>query len=541
MSSIRQTAYKHGYFSTIIHRDAESYVRLATMTESSLGDLLPVFKREAKQRMLTLTALFSGVALVMLVVALAIPKRFEASTLLFAEASNIIKPLMEGRAVTTGVADQVAISTQVVMSRRILREILVFGGWVNAPPAKQPDPLTEEKLLNQLRIRIKIESQHEQMIRITYNDTDPKRAFMVTNRLAEIYIREATEDKVRESREAFEFIDKQVKEYGAKLTQEHEKVLAQARGEGGATPLSAEPISPTPPSSSRVPAEQLAALRSEEAALLAQLPHKLEHPAADSQREKEQLRARVAQLKSELDRLLVAYTEEHPEVKRVRRELAVAEDRVSEARLADDNLLAGDDEVTRAITAEIKEVRRKIASAGGSVRRAPAEHRPELAEARSDPGLKSVGQNTTLSELLRRYEATRDVYQDLLKRRENARVSMEIDAQHRGFTFRVEEPAEIPITASGLRLMHLTLAGLIFAMVVPMGYLFVLVRLDARVRSPLQIERLARVPLLGSISYSSERHDKSRYRYRQFLSALMVVCVLAAYITAFVIKLRRTS
>ena len=47
----------------------------------------------------------------------------------------------------------------------------------------------------------------------------------MTNKLAEIYIRESDEAQTRESREAFEFIDKQVKEYGEKLATYHQQVL----------------------------------------------------------------------------------------------------------------------------------------------------------------------------------------------------------------------------------------------------------------------------------------------------------------------------
>src|SRR6185312_2911244 len=146
-----------------------------------------------------------------------------------------------------------------------------------------------------------------------------------------------------------------------------------------------------------------------------------------------------------------------------------------------------------------------------------------------DPEMRTVGRDTALSELLRRYEATRDVYQDLLKRRENARVTMELDAKHRSFNMRIQEPAELPATASSLRLMHLVLIGLILAVLVPLGY---------RVLSPAQIHRL--VPLLGSISYAPSVREKSRLRTKEFLALLMVIGVFVVYLTVFVIKLKTT-
>ena len=82
-----------------------------TSDPTSLSDHVKVFAKEAQRRLLTLTALFAVVAVVALGVGLMLPKRYDASTLILVEANNIIKPLMEGRAVPTSVADQTAVVT----------------------------------------------------------------------------------------------------------------------------------------------------------------------------------------------------------------------------------------------------------------------------------------------------------------------------------------------------------------------------------------------------------------------------------------------
>src|SRR5436190_7989345 len=141
------------------------------------------------------------------------PKKYDASTLILVEANGAMKPLLEGRAVASNIADETAVVNQIVLGRKIMREMLVFGGWVPAPPAKQPDPREAERLLTRLRSRIKIDSKDD-FVRISFTDNDPKRTYLVANKLADIYLRESMAGKERESREAFEFIDKQVKEYG---------------------------------------------------------------------------------------------------------------------------------------------------------------------------------------------------------------------------------------------------------------------------------------------------------------------------------------
>src|SRR4029078_9250988 len=90
--------------------------------------------------------------------------------------------------------------------------------------------------------------------------------------------------------------------------------------------------------------------------------------------------------------------------------------------------------------------------------------------------------DAVLSEMVRRYNATKDVYEDLFKRRENARVSMDLDDEHRGLTLRVQEPAEMPAVASSVRLMYVALGGLTFAFAVPLVLLIGLVKVDPLVR-----------------------------------------------------------
>jgi polysaccharide chain length determinant protein (PEP-CTERM system associated) len=520
-----------------------------------LGDIVGLALKEGRRRLLPLAAMFSGVAIVALAVVITTPKVWEASALIIAEGHNIMKPLLEGRAVPTTIADQTALVNQVMQSRRIMREIATLAG---EPILK--DPREEEKLLFKLRGRVRISNEKGEMIRVSYRDSDPKRTYLVANQIADIYVREGAASKERESREAFEFIDKQVNEYAAKLGEAHEKLLAYYKGDdrpakaderaagaggdtGAATPDAHQPSRP------RVSPERLASLRAEEATLTSQLGRRPAAPAGETRNEtrqsEEHTRARILQLQAELDRLLTTYTDEHPDVKRVRRDLATANDemhKVVAARTSQDEAQkaasALDDSVTAAARGRLEEVRKQIAALTG-VRYRPRTGAPALLPAAREvvPEMRNVGQDTQLSEFLHRYEATRDVYQDLLKRRENARVSMEMDVEHQGLTLRVQEPAEMPLTATGLRMFQQTAIGLLLATLIPLGFLVGFVRLDPRVRNATQIERLARLPLLIAIPPALSPNEAVRDRSRRAMAIALVACTLAVYGIVFVVRL----
>lgn len=526
----------------------------------SMRDLLDVVLKEGRKRFFMLGALFCVIAIVGLLVGLAMPKKWEASTLLIAEERNIIKPLMEGRAVPTTITDQKAVVSQIMYSRKILREVLAFAGLLQ-PKMGAAD---EERLMNQFKGRIKISSPRDELIRISYSDNDRVRTFKVTNKLAEIYVREGAEAKERESREAFDFIAGRVQEYGEKLTTAHQDLLAYINGQdkGPARGAGAEAAAPAPGSEAGTPPprptgrtavspEQLAALRAEEATLTAQLGRKAVS-TTDSRQTEEQYRSRVLQLEAEVNRLVTRFTDEYPEVKRAKQDLEIARQDLQTAEQARADrekaraaATALDDDVSRAARARLDEVQRQISVATGRPRRpSPLLLRgvpvaqPNAPVTTTEREMQSVGTDTTLSELLRRYEATRDVYQDLLKRRENARVSMDLDVERRGLTLRIQEPAEIPATAVSMRLLHVTIIELLVAFLGPLAFLFAIVRLDPKVRSDWQIERVARVPVLATIPDVPAAREKRRDRRKGLLVMAMIGGVFVLYGIVFLIKQR---
>jgi polysaccharide chain length determinant protein (PEP-CTERM system associated) len=520
-----------------------------------IRDLLQLLLKEGRRHLVVLGVAFSALAVVGLMIGLVMPKKWEASAVLMAEERNILKPLMEGRAVPTTIADQKAIVTQLVLSRRILREVLTFGGWITQKTNAQD----QERLLGQIRGRIRITSPRDELIKITYQDSDRWRAYKVANKLAEVYVREATTAKERESREAFDFVSKRVKEYGEKLTEAHQDLLAYYNGQDrpktgdAATAAVGDDSAARPPGTPRagISPAQLAALRAEEATLTAQLGRPSGGPTAGESRQiEEQYRARVLQLEGEVNRMAARYTDEYPEMKKAKRDLAIAKEDLRNAELARGDrekaravASALDDDLSRAARARLDEVQRQIAAATG-VRRRPSSRgavMPAVAVAVPAPAtpeseVQRVGTDTTLSELLRRYEANRDVYQDLLRRRENARVSMDLDVERRGLTLRVQEAAELPAISSSMRLLHMTAIALAVAFLVPLALLFAVVRLDPKVRTRGQIERMTRVPVLAAIPDAPLPRDKERNRRQRSLVIIMVGGVLVIYAVVFIIR-----
>lgn len=508
-------------------------------TPEPLTETLALILKEGRRRLLAITGAFAFIAIIALPIGLNLPKRWDASTLILAERSNIIQPLMQGAAVSTEVTDQVAILNQIMARHRIMREVATFGGWLDGKQSRAE----EERIISKVKSRIKVDSPRPEMVRISYYDTDPAKAAKVANKLAEIYVREGSAAKERESKEAFDFIDKRVTEYAVKLTEAHQAVIARYREQQG------KPAGAAPAASGAAAAHAPVAQGAPRAAAPAAPPvRRVPVVSPEARRIEEQLSTRVGQLQNELSRLLSNYTEQHPDVVRVRRDLTAAQ---AELRSAVDARMATERAAVEAATSDdevIQAARASVQRSGGPVApraavpgvpgAVPGAFDPMNPMAAQDPTLRVVNQDVTLGELLNRYEATRAVYQDLLKRRENARVSMDLDAERRGLSLRVQEPAEIPATASSLRLLHLCLIGLVTAIAVPCGLLIALVKMDGRLRTERQVERFTKLPVLTTIPRAETPKTVSKDRFRTVLAAAMVAGVLAVYVVTMIVRVR---
>ena len=498
---------------------------------NSLISQIPSLRQEIRRRPVLLAGIFAAIALLALVVGVAIPKRFASSTTILVEENNIIQPLMEGRAVPTGIADRAAITREVASSRKVMQEVLKVGGWMDS----NPSPVQQDKLIDTISSRIDITNPAENLIQISYTDSSPTRAYAVTKRLADLVISESLAAKERESRQAFEFINQQVGQYHAKLTDAERKLEAYRTVNPDARPgVSADVNARIGELRRTVETERLDLIdqRSDEAALRAQLGGESKISAVESP--VTAMQAQLMDMQAQRRKLLLTYTDQYPDVVQLTQQIGDLQQMIDRAedqqqRGASSPGRLNDSAELNPLYAELRsklaEAQRQSAATDSKIASAQAMLNDELTRASNIGAAEGA-----LAELTRDYEVNQDLYQDLLKRRENARVSMNLDHDHQGLTFRIQEPAAMPLRPQGLRLMYVAIAGLLLALLVPLGVLLGLVRLDPRARSVQQIEAFSALPVVAVVpryrSAAIRRADK-RARLHAILLLLSVPVLYA--------------
>jgi polysaccharide chain length determinant protein (PEP-CTERM system associated) len=503
---------------------------------SAIAAMVPVAFEEWRRRPVMLAAVFTAIALAALAFGLMLPKKYNSTSTILVEESNIIKPLMEGRAVPTSVVSRAAITREVAFSRKVMNEILRTGGWLKSDPT----PLQQERAIEQITSRTIISNPRDNLIRVSYTDTDAARAHAVTKRFTELIIQESLATKERESRDAYDFIDSQVRAYHRKLTDAESKLEAYRKSNPDARPGIDGDVNSRIGELRRMvdtSRMELMDLESQGNALQGQLNGENEINVVQTRTG--QLLARMAEMETEKDKLLMNFTEQHPDVVRIQHQLRDLEEDLrreessQQARrtagasgapapgtgttldgTASFNPLYGE------LKSKLAENRRQAAAVSSRIATSQSLLDQELARSRH-----IAASESTLAELSRDYEVNRDLYQDLLKRRENARVSMSLDAERRGLSFRVQEPASFPLQGVGLRLVHVASAGLGAAALAPLVLLFGFVRLDPRVRSPYQIETVAALPVLGKVPRFQTAPSR-RMGTRRFVIAAMIFLVV---------------
>jgi polysaccharide chain length determinant protein (PEP-CTERM system associated) len=506
-------------------------------TASPLLTMLPIGLKEFRRRPAMLIGIFAAIALLALIVGVLLPKKYSSSTSILVEDRNIITPLMEGRAVATSVVDRASILREVAFSRRVMEEILVAGGWME----DNPTPVEKEKLIEKIGSRTVVTNTRANLIQITYTDSDPERAYKVTKRFADLVIQESLSTKERESSEAYEFIDSQVRQYHDKLTQAESGLEAFRNTTPDARPGIDADVNARIGELRRLIETgrmELIDLRSQEAALRSQLSGESEITMVQTRAG--QFRARMAELQSQRDQLLMTYTEQHPDVVRVQHQLRDLEEELRREEARPRVAVSGTSlDGSTTYNPLYSELRSKLAEA--SRRSAATAARVATAENLLAEELKRsqriAASESTLAELTRDYEVNRDLYQDLLKRRENARVSMNLDAEQRGLSFRIQEPAAMPLRPSGLRTMHIAGAGLLLGLLAPLALLFALIKFDPRVRSAKQLEKETGLTVIGTMPPYQTRQRRLQGARRMMLAAMIFTAVPVVYGLAYTLKL----
>jgi polysaccharide chain length determinant protein (PEP-CTERM system associated) len=492
--------------------------------------------KEAKRRRLALGILFAVIALLALLVGMFWPKKYEATTTILAQENNIITPLTAGLAAPTEVADRAGIAQEVIFSHKIMDKILVDGGWMKS----HPSPLQKADLIKRIQENTTITAPRPDLVQISYADTDPARSYKVTREMAQLFIEASLASKQKESTSAYEFMNSQVQAYAQKLQAIGDKMKEFLDTHADAAPGNQVDTN-TRIAQLRQEMEtariDIAQLGSKASTLGGQLSG--QSAVAVAQTRAGIYADEIAQLQAKLAQLKLTYTDSYPDVIRtrhqiddLRRQMKQAQDSPAPALPgAMGNGVVAFNPVYQDIATQRANVRGDLAAAEARLAASSSQLKDELERSK-----RVAATADEMATLTADYTTNQQIYQDLLRRREQARVSMELDKERRGLTFSIQDPAMMPLLPSGLRLAHFAAAGIALAALIPIGLLFGVSRYDPRVRSRELLEYSTGLPVLATIPHFETPEDDRKRHRRNVLIVLLLLGVAVCYLALFIIR-----
>lgn len=471
----------------------------------SVDQLIRVGINEAFANRWLMVGLFVTINLTALIIGLGWQRSasFQSSTTILVDEKNIIQPLMQGAAVTTDVRDRAKIAREIIFGQVIMGHIMELSD----VPVNSATPMAQQQFVERMEKRTRIANVGPNLIKIEYRDPDPKRAYTITKTLAELFLSESLEAKALESRAAYEFIEAQAQEYLKKLTEAEERMKEYRSANLDARVGTEAQVG------ARIDALQqsieqakhdLTEAEIKKSSLGKQLSGEAE--VATALTREGQHRARISEMQSQIDTLRLTYHDTYPDIVRLRHQIQDLEEAVvnerqrREAAKAAGKPMVDDLIVHNPLYAQLRSEVSKATTDIDTLKARLGEYKRQLTEELDRGRRVNVGE-VTLAEVTRDYEVNRDIYRDLLKRREAARVSMNLDRDKQGLTFRIQEPASVPFQPIGLRFYHFAIGGLLLGLLIPIGLIMAKFQLDPRVRLPAILSEQLKLPLAAVLPH----------------------------------------
>ena len=460
----------------------------------------------------------AGVSLIM-----ALPDLYQSTALVMIERQQVPEAFVRPT-VTSQLEIRLQTISQEILSRSRLENLITR---FNLYPDMRT-PASSEQAVDRLRSDIRLELKAGDNNRagtttafaLSYRGRDPQTVALVTNTLASFYIEENLKARERQATGTAEFLRVQLAEAKKRLDEQETRVSALRRRYLGQLPQQMQGNLATLDSLTqqlRVNSDNQVRLVERRDQLAAQLTQ-VRIVSGDESDE-----MRLARFRRELTTLRIKYTDLWPDIVRLKDEIATLEKQLAEPKPK-----------TPVTTPpppspEVLRVREVLQMADTELKLAKAD---EQRIRRSIDMYQTRVENTPKSEqefleTTRDYEATRELYQTLSKRYEEALLSESMEQRQKGEQFRVLDsalPSSVPTAPKRSRLL---LACIAVSLALGAGAVVLAEMLDTSFHSTDDLRAYTTVPVLVSIPRILTHADSRRERWRfRFATVAVLVCLV---------------
>lgn len=471
-----------------------------------------------------------------------IPDRYNSYARIYVDTDTMLQPLMQGLAVEVNVFRQIAMMQRTLLSRPNLEKVVRMTDMdLTVGSEREMD-----ELLTSLGNEISISSQGANLFRVSYQHEEPQMAQRVVQSLLTLFVEGNLGASRTDLASAQRFIDEQLRAYEKQMEQ-IEKERSDFRREHGGLFLKDGDYHGAL-QKAQTSLEELEKKRREVLIARQQLARQFESvprylklttptgpSAAAPSGSPSNLFGRIAQLEENINQLKMrGYTDRHPDVVVLQRMLDAAEEELTvqqEAAEEDGETVDGLRANTTVVNPVYDQIQIKIIDADSHVATLDA----RIAEQKAEISRLEEAANVMPSveaermRLVRDYKVIREKYEELLARRESARLAQDLETKSDKVQFRVIDPPEVPLTPSSPnRPMYLTMA-LVLGLGAGVAVAFVFSQLHTTFASAERLRSSFNLPVLGTISTVISAADRRQQRLRNAMFSAVTAGLFIAF------------
>ncbi|MFK7893670.1 MAG: hypothetical protein AB8B63_22830 [Granulosicoccus sp.] len=517
------------------------------MGSMTVDEIMPLMLREARSRAGTLLSIFCFVSLVFIAISFFWQKKYTSYVQLYVDDSAVIAPIIGTEPVAT--RDKANLAKQELFALDIVDRILDEVGYTSADTT----PAERERARDELTENTIIVNRNNQLLEIAYYDDNPRKAFEVAGLYAELFLQKTMDSSTQETTEAFEFIISQVENYRNALEDSERRLESFQRQHPGISISLGNNVNTRIMELQR-DLEQTSLLFAQADQRRKTLQRELRSESSTLVRDFQlgQTRQQITQLQAKIDELSLSYTDDYPDIVGLRRQIEDIKQQASSRN--DQSGSASNDQAGFSLGGSTfsdsanfipvyQQLRSDLArtSAEADSQQSRMEQLRVLLAKEVERSDRTSRVERELAELTRDYEINKKFFEELLSQQENARLTMSLGAEKQGVLYRLHQAANFPARPNGLRFVHIVLAGLVLAVILPFLLLFVFVKLDPRIRTASAITDQLSLPLLTTVPHLQAPNEKPSVLIRPAAILATVAIVCSLYIIVYAIKYRMES
>jgi polysaccharide biosynthesis transport protein len=477
-----------------------------------------------------------------------LPSRYRSSTLILVEQPTMPKDYVTPN-VNDDLQDRLRSITQQILSRTRLLHIIdqldLYAAHGHASPDDQVERMRKD-------IDIELVRDGEGRVsafNVSYLSQDPRTAQQVTSELTNLFISENLEVRQQQSEDTTKFLESQL-ETARKTLSDQEEKIREFKGEhvgqlpaqvgsnlqilaGLQSQLQAEEDSLNTAKQQRVYLQTLMSqYRSLQGSPKTDGGAPVGLPALDAELDK--LRAQLADLSSH-------YTDRHPDVRKVKEEIARTE-KMRAQIVADLNAKASGAQPDNTASAapdaaDMRDPSSPVAQLQGQLQA----NRVEIAN--REQGVKELTAKITdyqarlnqepvreqqLSDLTRGYDQSKANYDELLKKKNESAMATSMELLQQGERFRIIDPPSLPLKPDFPNRLKFCMIGLGVGLALGVVVAGSFEMMDDRIYDEKEFQKLLPVAVISEIPAITAMADEQMERRRLWLGWVAAVVVSAA-------------